>query len=89
MMGKSPYEDDEVTEREPYQAGKARTLSLVEAPPVLVDFLSRPVGASISRSVCSKLTCKQIESQDPSRGFPILKGTLFVRLERTSLEEVE
>lgn len=62
MMDTGLCEDDEETRHNPDEVGRARTLSLNRAPPILVGPSSQPIKASISRSPCFEFTCKQIKS---------------------------
>lgn len=66
MMGISPYEDNVETRRDLDEVERARKLSLVGAPLVLVGPSSRPTKVSIGCSTCSELVGKHIESQDLS-----------------------
>lgn len=62
------------------EVGRARTLTLRGASPVVVGIPSWPIEVSIGFSVCAELIAKRAKSRDPSQ------GTLLLRPKGTSSE---
>lgn len=80
MIGTKPHEEEEIWWDQD-EMGRARALSLVGTPPIVVCLPSRPAKVLASCSICAKLIVKQAESWDPSF------STFFIRPIGTSFEE--